>query len=95
MKNFNEKLAIFVTKRVGTTYCAYLFAIIGIMGIIGAFTGNASLVLIVGAISGYFLQLVLLPIIMVGQSISDKNSKERHDKLHTKLDAIHKSLKDK
>lgn len=88
MKQFNDKLAIFITNKVGTMYCAYLFAVLGIMGIIGALTGNVELVLIVGAISGYFLQLVLLPIIIVGQNIQS----QKHDSLHKKIDAIHKHL---
>lgn len=82
MKDFNEKLALFITKNVGTMWCAYLFAIIGIMGMVGAFTGNAKLVLIVGAVSGYFLQLVLLPIIMVAQSVHTKHIKEHVSKVH-------------
>lgn len=88
MKKFNDWLALAITKKIGTMYCAYLFAVLGSMAMVGAFTGNAHLVLIVGSISGYFLQLVLLPIIMVGQNIQNA----KHDAHAQKLDKIHKHL---
>lgn len=81
MKRFNDWLALKITKYVGTMYCAYLFTVIGIMGITGALTNNVKIVLVVGAISGYFLQLVLLPIIMVGQNLQNHQHKERHEEL--------------
>ena len=88
MKNFNNKLAVIITNAVGTMYMAYLFAIVGIMGVVGALTNNVKVVLIVGAVSGYFLQLVLLPIIIVGQNIQANKSRE----LHAKVDKIHAHL---
>jgi hypothetical protein len=65
---FNAKFGLKVTVIVGTMWCAYVFSVIGAMGIEGALTNNVNLVLIIGSISGYFLQLVLLPIIIVGQN---------------------------
>src|SRR5665213_1534298 len=82
MKNFNEKLARFITKNVATMYCAYLFGIIGLSGCYFAFTGNAKGVLIIGSVSGYFLQLFLLPVIMVGQSIHTESIKKHVSKVH-------------
>ena len=88
MKRFNEWLATKITNGVGTMYCAYIFALIGITAIAGALTDSVKVVLIIGSISGYFLQLVLLPIIMVGQNLqSDKT-----DSLHAKIDRVHKHL---
>src|SRR5215831_1045070 len=58
-QGFNTRLAVWLTRNVGTMACAYLFAVIGIAGLIGAFTNNVTLVLIFGSISSYFLQLVL------------------------------------
>jgi hypothetical protein len=92
MKRFNNWLAIHITKNVGTMYCAYLFAVIGIMGVVGAFTGNGQIVLIVGAISGYFLQLVLLPVIMVGQNITSDKSDKHHAEHKADMKKIHKHL---
>lgn len=85
MKKFNDKLAVFIADNVGSMYMAYLFAIIGIMGVVGALTGNTKLVLVVGAVSGYFLQLVLLPIIMVADKISSQGVKDHVNKKHEEL----------
>lgn len=82
MKEFNQKLAIFITKNVGTMYCAYLFAVIGLSGCYFALTGDAKGVLIIGSISGYFLQLFLLPVIMVGQNIHSESIKKHVTETH-------------
>jgi hypothetical protein len=74
---FNSKVGLAITRSVGTMWCAYVFAVIGIMGVTAALTGNTSLVLIVGAISGYFLQLFLLPVIIVGQNVQAASSDDR------------------
>lgn len=74
---FNSRFGLGITKSVGTMWCAYIFAMIGVMGVAGALTNNVKIVLIVGAVSGYFLQLVLLPIIIVGQDIQGKASDAR------------------
>ena len=78
MQGFNTRLAVWLTRNVGTMACAYLFAVIGIAGLIGAFTNNTTLVLIFGSISSYFLQLVLLPVILVGGNVLN-----RHQELQT------------
>jgi hypothetical protein len=97
MKRFNDWLAIKITGAVGTMYCAYLFAVIGIMGITGALTNNVNLVLIVGAVSGYFLQLVLLPIIIVGQNLQQNKTSqkidEHHEAIKKHIDQHHAKLK--
>lgn len=84
MKRFNEWLANKISAGVGTMACAWIFAVIGITGVVAAFTGNVVLVLIIGSISGYFLQLVLLPIIMVSQNLQAR----KHEEHSVKLDAI-------
>lgn len=74
---FNSKVGLAITRSVGTMWCAYVFAVIGIMGVTAALTGNTALVLIIGAISGYFLQLFLLPVIIVGQNVQAAASDDR------------------
>jgi len=88
MKRVNNWLAERITGAVGTMYCAYLFALMGGTGIWAALTNNTKVVLIVGAVSGYFLQLVLLPIIIVGQNIQAK----KHDDTMEAVKKIHKHL---
>jgi hypothetical protein len=84
----NGKVALIITAIVGTMWCAYIFAVLGVTGIAAAVSNNATLVLLVGAISGYFLQLVLLPIIIVGQNIQGKASDKRSEQTYKDAEAI-------
>ena len=83
--NGKERFALWVTNHVGTVECAIVFALIGIGSIIGLITNNTALALVCGAVSSYFLQLVLLPIIMVGQNLQNKHSELRAE-LDLKVD---------
>ena len=86
---FNNRLALWITKSVGTMWCAYLFAVLGGTGIAAALTNNTTLVLLVGSVSGYFLQLVLLPIIIVGQNVQAEATDARAEADHETLHALH------
>lgn len=79
LQGVNARFAVWLTKHVGTMACAYLFAVIGICGLVGAFTNNTSLVLIFGSISSYFLQLVLLPVILVGGNVLNRKQELQAD----------------
>ena len=72
--SLNDQIAVFISRNVGTMMCAYIFALIGVASLVGAVTGDALLALTFGALSSYFLQLVLLPIIMVGQNVQARHS---------------------
>lgn len=72
---FQEKLALKITKGVGSMYCAYIFAAIALISLPDAVrAGRAA---IVAWIAQTFLQLVLLSIIMVGQNVAGKRSELR------------------
>lgn len=86
--NFNGRLALWITDNVGTMWCAYLFTVIGFTGIVAALTNNSFLVLVVGAVSGYFLQLVLLPIIIVGQNLQSVAADTRSEQTYKDAEAI-------
>lgn len=90
MKRFNNWLALQITKNVGTMACAYLFTILGAAGIYYSLSGNTKGALVVGSVSGYFLQLVLLPIIIVGQNLQSS----KHDELNAKVKLMHKHIKE-
>ena len=81
----NLALAVWITKHVGTMWCAYVFAAIGVGSLVGAFTGNALLALTCGAVSSYFLQLVLLPVIMVGQNVQQAHADAVSEQNHSML----------
>jgi hypothetical protein len=66
----NQHVAILLTKGVGTMWTAYVFtllAIIGLLGILGLL--NPVIILLVSWTSQTLIQLVLLPVIMVGQNV--------------------------
>jgi hypothetical protein len=86
---FNTWLAVRITKSVGTMWAAYVFSVIGIASLVGAFTGNTSLALIAGGISSYFLQLVLLPVIIVGQNVISASQDARAEADHLTLTTLH------
>ena len=70
---FNGKVATLITSAVGTMYCAYLFALIAFVALPQAIAAHSYTVLI-NWLSSNFLQLILLPIIIVGQMIAARAS---------------------
>ena len=72
----NERIGLAVTKRVGTMWAAYVFFGLSLVSLPAALSSGNELV-IVSWIAQTFLQLVLLPIIIVGQNIQAKASDER------------------
>lgn len=86
---FNAWLAVRITRTVGTMWCAYVFLGVGVGSLVGVLTGNALLGLICGAVSSYVIQLVLLPVIMVGQNVQQAASDARAEADHQTLTAIH------
>lgn len=89
-QGFNTTLAVWLTRNVGTMVCAYIFAVIGITGLVGALTGNTSLALIFGSISSYFLQLVLLPVILVGGNVLNRHQElQAEETFQTSMHSFH------
>ena len=86
---FNDRLAVIITKNVGTMWAAYVFAVIGITSLVGVATNNITLTLFAGGLSSYFLQLVLLPIIMVGQNVISASQDARAEADHLTLTTLH------
>jgi hypothetical protein len=86
---FNSWLAVLITRRVGTMWCAYVFSVIGITSLFGAITNNVFIALVAGGLSSYFLQLVLLPIIIVGQNVISASQDARAEADHITLTTLH------
>jgi hypothetical protein len=89
MGQINAKIAVFITKTVGTMYCAYLFTVIALVALPSAIQQGSTTVL-VNWISSNFLQLVLLPIIIVGQNVISAAQDKRAEADHKTLTALHK-----
>ena len=72
----NERIGLWVTKRVGTMWAAYLFFGLSLVSLPAAIA-SGNVIVMVSWIAQTFLQLVLLPIIIVGQNIQASASEER------------------
>jgi hypothetical protein len=68
VEGINAKIALVITRTVGTMACAYLFAAIALISLPAAIS-SGQVIIIIAWIAQTFLQLVLLSIIMVGQSV--------------------------
>lgn len=88
---FNTRLAVGLTQRVGTMWTAYTFAVLAIIGlfaILGVLTPLVAL--LVAWVSQTFIQLVLLPIIMVGQNVLGRKAELQADEqFHTTMSTYH------
>jgi hypothetical protein len=80
----NAKIAVFLTNLVGSMWCAYVFAIIALLGLRPALKPGGEG--IIAWIAQTFLQLVLLSVIMVGQNVQSEASDVRSQ--HTYDDAV-------
>jgi hypothetical protein len=71
---FNARFGLGITVVVGTMWAAYVFAAIALISLPDNWHSTQTLIL---WISSSFLQLVLLPIIIVGQNIQAQASDKR------------------
>ena len=86
-QRFNSWLGLKITVLVGTMVCAYIFAIIALVSLPSAIK-SGDLTVIVAWISSNFVQLVLLPIIIVGQNIQATASDKRADQTYQDAEAV-------
>jgi hypothetical protein len=88
---FNSRLAVIITKAVGTMWAAYLFVLIGLVSLPQALSAfmRGDTVTGVSWLSQSFLQLVLLPIIIVGQNVISASQDARAEADHITLTTLH------
>ena len=84
----NDRIAARITNAVGSMWYAYVFAGIAAIALPAAIL-TKSPIIIVAWIAQTFLQLVLLPIIMVGQNHQAKLDEARAEADHLTINAIH------
>lgn len=73
--SINKKFAVYLTKHVGSMWTAYLFVILACVGLASILGYLPEVVVIlVTWLSQTFIQLVLLPVIMVGQNVLNEHS---------------------
>jgi len=85
---FNTWLAVRITKTVGSMWMAYAFAALALISLPAAIASGNTIV-IVAWIAQTFLQLVLLPIIIVGQNVIQAANDARAEADHETLTAVH------
>lgn len=102
VEGFNAKVAVVLTSGVGTMACAYLFCLIALTSLpailvqagvlsqsdVPSFLTKAGLILIVSWIAQTFIQLVLLSVIMVGQSVQSAASDARAERTFDDTEVI-------
>ena len=88
----NGKIGLVITTLVGTMICGYVFAAIALLSLPSAISSH-NLTIIIAWISSNFLQLVLLPIIIVGQNLQAKASDKRAEDTYNDAAAVlHEAL---
>jgi hypothetical protein len=65
---FNAKVAVVLTKVVGTMWCFYVFNGIALVSLPSALQ-TGQLTVIINWVSSNWIQLILLPALMVGQNV--------------------------
>ena len=88
MGRLNAAIAVRITRIVGTMYCAYIFTLVALVALPAAIQQGSATVL-VNWLSSNFLQLVLLPIIIVGQNVISAAQDARAEADHETLTALH------
>ena len=88
---FNTRLAVALTQGTGTMWTAYAFAALATIGLFGLLGWlNPFVFLLTTWISQQFLQLVLLPVILVGQNVlSHKAELQADEQFHTTMSTYH------
>ena len=83
---FNSRIALLITRGVGSMYCAYIFAAIALVSLPDAIRAGRPAV--ISWIAQTFLQLVLLSIILVGQDVQSKAADKRSEQTYQDAEAI-------
>jgi hypothetical protein len=86
-KRFNSRLGLGITTSVGTMWAAYIFVLLALVSLPSVIASHNAVV-IVAWIAQTFLQLVLLPIIIVGQNIQAVSSDARANATYKDAGAI-------
>ena len=89
INNFNNNLAITITKAVGSMWCAYLFFCLSLISLPSAIESH-NIITIVSWIAQTMLQLVLLSIIQKGQNIGNDKLDKTIEKIEENTEMTRK-----
>jgi hypothetical protein len=97
---FNKKIALWITTNVGTMTCFWLFCVVAQLALPAALVeakvitptigviGEAGFVILVEWLAQSFIQLVLLPALMVGQNLQNVAADARSAKTFEDVERI-------
>lgn len=78
----NARIAVTLTRVVGSMPTAYTFVVLALCGLLAILGVLSPIVaLLVAWLSQTFIQLVLLPVIMVGQNVLSKHQEAQADEM--------------
>ena len=83
---FNARFGLRVTLIVGTMWAAYLFSVLALLALPSAIHQGVYYVIV--WLSSSFLQLVLLPVIIVGQNIQAAAADKRSEETYKDAEAV-------
>src|SRR5450759_3221987 len=84
-QNLNGRIALVITKGVGTMWCAYAFTVLALIALPPAISGG--ILTTIQWLSQTFIQLVMLSVIMVGQNLLSRVSDKRADETYQDAEA--------
>ena len=90
---FYAHFGLWITLAVGTMWCAYIFTVLTLISLPAAIRSHDTIT-IVAWIAQTFLQLVLLPIIIVGQNIQGKAADKRAEDTFKDAEAVLKEAEE-
>jgi hypothetical protein len=83
----NGRIGLAITTAVGTMICAYIFGVIALISLPSA-VRSGNLTIIIAWVSSNFLQLVLLPVIIVGQNLLASAADKRSEQTYKDAEAV-------
>lgn len=86
MQTLNQRIGARITRTVGTMWAAYLFTLLALVSLPAVILSGDSVIL-VAWIAQTFLQLVLLPVIIVGQNMQAEATEARDAEHAAKVEA--------
>ena len=87
ISRLNARFGLFVTLAVGTMWCAYIFTFLALVSLPAA-VATHNKIIIVAWIAQTFLQLILLPIIIVGQNVQAAAADKRGEDTYRDAEAV-------
>ncbi|HUC14098.1 MAG TPA: hypothetical protein VMS00_06570 [Acidimicrobiales bacterium] len=97
---FNKRVALLITNNVGTMTCFWLFCVVALLALPAALVeahvitptigliGEAGFVIVVQWLAQSFIQLVLLPALMVGQNLQNVAADARSAKTFEDVERV-------